>query len=79
MKMNDEIKAMVSVIYADLQTMNLSKKQTAKLVGCSTQTLDRQRRSAIGIPYSKIGDGNVKYALVDVCKYIESQRILTVA
>ena len=78
MKMTDEVKAMVSVIYADLQTMNLSKQQTAKILGCSTQTLDRQRLNATGVPYSQIGAGNVKYALIDVCRYIEDNRIITI-
>ena len=78
MKMTDEIKAMVSVIYADLQTMNLSKQQTAKILGCSTQTLDRQRQNAIGVPYSQVGSSNVKYSLIDVCKYLENNRIITV-
>ena len=77
MKLNNEVKAMMSVIYDNLQTMNLSKQQAAKILGCSTQTLDRQRNDGIGVPYSQTGSSNVKYSLVDVCQHIVNNRTKT--
>ena len=51
----------------------LDQARLAKLLDCSTRTLERQRVEGTGIPFCRVGR-LVRYRLLDVSEYLEAQR-----
>ena len=51
----------------------LDQTRLAELLGCSARTLERQRLEGTGIPFCRVGR-LVRYRLVDVTEFLESQR-----
>jgi len=75
---NSDRKDILSVLYSKYETMILSKKQCAEVLGVSTQKLDLDRSVGAGVPYQQNGtSGNVKYPLNEVVTYMLSNIIKT--
>jgi predicted transcriptional regulator len=73
------------IIFDDLRAdgygLFVSKKEYAKIVGCSTSAVDNYISQGFGIPdYRKIGhqrNARVMFALRDVAEYLAKQTIKT--
>lgn len=74
-------KDLIQLIYSDVGTLVLDRKQTAKALGISTTTLSRMTKSGIGPKYKKVisasksKNGAVKYPLHDLVHYIVNGNI----
>ena len=76
--MTTDEKMMFEVLYNKYKKLLLSKKECAYEVNRSCSTLDRDRKSAIGLQYIKENNGNVYYPLTEIVKYIFSSQIKTI-
>ena len=57
-----------------IQTQLLSTPQAAKFLNVSIAFLERDRWAGARVPYVKIGSRAVRYRLIDLEDYINSQR-----
>ena len=76
--MTTDEKMMFEVLYNKYKKLLLSKKECAYEVNRSCSSLDRDRKSAIGLQYIKENRGNVYYPLTEIVKYIFSSQIKTI-
>jgi hypothetical protein len=60
-------------------TQLMDEREAAALVKMSIQTLRNHRALRTGIPYIRLGRRAIRYAIVDVERYIEDHRIETAA
>ena len=77
---SEEAQALFSELRAEGYPLLVSKKQYAKIAGCSISTLDNQIKDGFGPNYKKIGrarNAKILYSLIDVANYFSSQTILT--
>jgi len=70
--MTTDEKMMFEVLYNKYKKLLLSKKECAYEINRSCSSLDRDRKSAIGLQYIKENRGNVYYPLTEIVKYIFS-------
>ena len=62
-----------NTVSGDPALVLLDQDRLAELLGCSARTLERQRLEGTGIPFCRIGR-LVRYRLLDVSEYLETQR-----
>lgn len=81
MNINEEIKVFSEMLFNKYGTLVLDTIQVSKLILRSKISLERDRRNAEGIPYTKlgstIGSGKATYNINDISTYIVSKRIKT--
>jgi len=76
--MSDLEKQLFKTLYEEYGSMTVSKKQAAIILGCSTSSLDSDRRECRGIPYlQKTSVSNVSYTLHDLVKHLINDTVKT--
>jgi hypothetical protein len=77
----DEIKELSSLLFSKFNSLTLTTEQTSQATNRSIISLQRDRRNATGIPYTKLGanagSDKALYSITDIAKYIVSNRIKT--
>jgi len=68
--MNHEEKAVFEVLYNKYKKLLLSKKECAFEINRSCSSLDRDRKSGLGIQYIKESNGNIYYPLTEIVKFV---------
>ncbi len=76
--MNSEEKIIIELLHNKHKKVLLSKKETASEVNRSCSSLDRDRKSAIGMQYIKAGDGNIYYPISEIASFIVRSMTKTV-
>ncbi len=71
-------KLIFDTLYNKYKKLLLSKKECALEINRSCSSLDRDRKSAVGLQYIKEQNGNVYYSLIEIAKYIFSSQIKTI-
>lgn len=81
MSNHEEVKELSSLLFSKFNSLTLTTEQTAQATQRSIISLQRDRRNATGIPYTKLGNkcGSDKalYSIMDIAKYIVSNRVKT--
>lgn len=75
--MNPEEKAVFEVLYHKYKKLLLSKKECAFEINRSCSSLDRDRKSGLGIQYIKEDNGNIYYPLTEIVKFTFSSQSKT--
>lgn len=79
--LDDEASAYYSELKMQGYDLFISKKDYAKIAGCSVSTVDNYIKKGYGIPnYKKIGsakNAKVLFSLIDVANYFASQTVQT--
>lgn len=75
--MTTEEKAVFEVLYGKYKKLLLSKKECAKEINRSCSSLDRDRKSGLGLQYIKQDNGNIYYPLTEIVKFIFSSQTQT--
>jgi hypothetical protein len=75
--MCEDEKVIFEVLYTKYKKLLLSKKECSVEVNRSSSSLDRDRRSAVGMQYIKQSNGNVYYPLSEIAKYIVCSQVKT--
>ena len=77
----EEVKELSSLLFGKFNAITLTTEQTAQSTQRSVISLQRDRRNATAIPYTKLGNkcGSDKalYSITDIAKYIVSNRVKT--
>jgi len=77
----DEIKELSSLLFSKFNSLTLTTEQTSQATNRSIISLQRDRRNATGIPYTKLGanagSDKALYSITDIAKYIVNNRIKT--
>lgn len=77
----DEIKELSNLLFSKFNSLTLTTEQTSQATNRSVISLQRDRRNAEGIPYTKLGrnSGSDKalYSVMDIAKYIANNKIKT--
>jgi hypothetical protein len=68
--MSADEKVIIELLHSKHKKVLLSKKEAAAEVNRSCSSLDRDRKSAIGMQYIKSGDGNIYYPISEIASYI---------
>ena len=58
------------------QPILLNEKQVSKLIGVSLSKLRSDRFKHVGIPYHKLGNKSVRYAISDVSAWVNQHRVV---
>jgi len=78
---DEEAEALFSELRAEGYSLLISKKEYAKIAGCSISTVDNQIKLGYGLPnYKKMGtakNAKVMFSLLDVANYFATQTIKT--
>lgn len=81
MNNHDEIKELSSLLFSKFNSLTLTTEQTSQATNRSIISLQRDRRNATGIPYTKLGanagSDKALYSVMDIAKFIVSNRIKT--
>jgi len=81
MSNHEEIKELSTLLYSKYGSLTLSTKQTAEATQRSRITLERDRRNATGIPYTKLGNkcgsDRALYSVTDIARHIVNNRVKT--
>jgi hypothetical protein len=79
MSNHDEAKELSNLLYSRYGSLTLNTEQTAEATQRSKISLERDRRNAVGIPYTKLGanagSDKALYSVMDIAKYIVSKKI----
>jgi len=77
----DEVKELSSLLFSKFNSLTLTTEQTSQATNRSIISLQRDRRNAEGIPYTKLGrnSGSDKalYNVMDIAKYIVKNKYKT--
>ena len=76
--MSPEEKMLFDTLYHKYKKLLLSKKECSQEVNRSCSSLDRDRKSAIGMQYLKESNGNIYYPLTEVVRFVVGSQIKTV-
>ena len=68
--MSADEKVIIELLHNKHRKILLSKKETAAEVNRSCSSLDRDRKSALGMQYIKEKDGNIYYSISEIASYI---------
>ena len=81
MSNHEEVKELSGLLFGKFNALTLTTEQTAQATQRSIISLQRDRRNATGIPYTKLGNkcGSDKalYSIMDIAKYIVNNRVKT--
>ena len=81
MSNHEEIKELSSLLFSNYNSLTLTTEQTAQATNRSVISLQRDRRNATGIPYTKLGanagSDRALYSITDIAKYIVNNKIKT--
>lgn len=81
MSNHEEVKELSSLLFSKFNSLTLTTEQTSQATNRSVISLQRDRRNAEGIPYTKLGrnSGSDKalYSITDIAKYIVNNRVKT--
>jgi hypothetical protein len=81
MNNQEEIKELSSLLFDKFNSLTLTTEQTSKTTNRSVISLQRDRRNAEGIPYTKLGrnagSDKALYSITDIAKYIVNNKIKT--
>lgn len=81
MSNHEEIKELSSLLFSKFNSLTLTTEQVAQATQRSIMSLQRDRRNATGIPYTKLGanagSDKALYSVTDIAKYIVGNRIKT--
>jgi len=75
--MSSEEKTIFEILYSKYKKLLLSKKECAFEINRSCSSLDRDRKSGIGIQYIKESNGNIYYPLTEIVKFISHSQTKT--
>ena len=75
--MENQEKMIFEVLYNKYRKLLLSKKECSQEINRSCSSLDRDRKSAIGMQYLKEQNGNIYYPLTEIVRYISESQIKT--
>jgi hypothetical protein len=75
--MTTDEKMIFELLYKKHKKLLLSKKECAFEINRSCSSLDRDRKSSVGMQYIKESNGNVYYPLTEIVKFIFSSQIKT--
>jgi len=70
-------KMMFEVLYNKYKKLLLSKKECAFEINRSCSSLDRDRKSAVGLQYIKENNGNVYYPLTEIVRFVFTSQVKT--
>ena len=78
---NAEAQELSSLLFNKFNSLTLTTEQTAQATQRSVVSLQRDRRNATGIPYTKLGNktgsDRALYSITDIAKYIVDNKIKT--
>lgn len=78
MSNHEEIKELSNLIFNEFKSLALTTEQTSTVTNRSVISLQRDRRNATGIPYTKLGNktGSDKalYSVTDIAKHIVNNK-----
>jgi hypothetical protein len=81
MSNHEEVKELSSLLYTKYNSLTLTTEQTAQATQRSVISLQRDRRNATGITYTKLGanagSDRALYSITDIAKYIVNNKIKT--
>ncbi len=81
MSNHEEIKELSSLLFSKFNSLTLTTEQTAEATQRSVISLQRDRRNAAGIPYTKLGNktgsDRALYSITDIAKYIVNNKVRT--
>jgi hypothetical protein len=75
--MTEEQKALFELLYKKYKKLLLSKKECSVELNRSCSSLDRCRKSGLGIQYIKESNGNIYYPLTEIVKFIYTSQTKT--
>jgi len=75
--MTTDEKMMFEVLYNKYKKLLLSKKECAFEINRSCSSLDRDRKSSVGMQYIKENNGNVYYPLTEIVKFVFNSQTKT--
>lgn len=79
MTATEEKKKIIEILYKQFGSFKLSKGQSARILGISISSLDRQRKSGVGMSYSQQNKtSSVYYRLKVIADYIVDNDIQTI-
>lgn len=74
----EEVKELSNLIFNEFKSLTLTTEQTATVTQRSIVSLQRDRRNATGIPYTKLGNktgsDRALYSVMDIAKYIVNNK-----
>lgn len=74
----EEIKELSSLLFDKFNSLTLTTEQTSQVTNRSVMSLQRDRRNAMGIPYTKLGrnagSDKALYNVIDIAKYIVNNK-----
>ncbi|MGD9625445.1 MAG: hypothetical protein AB7U51_12420 [Arcobacter sp.] len=77
----EEIKELSSLLFSKFSSLTLTTEQTAQATNRSVISLQRDRRNATGIPYTKLGanagSDKALYSITDIARFIIKNRVKT--
>ena len=81
MSNHEEVKELSSLLFDKFNSLTLTTEQTSQATNRSVISLQRDRRNAEGIPYTKLGrnagSDKALYNVMDIAKHIINNRIKT--
>lgn len=73
---------LIQLLFQKYESLLLRREQAAEILNISTASLDRMKRSGVGIQYQKEGEsrknGRIRYPIDAIVDYILSNHIQTV-
>lgn len=77
----EESKELANLLFLKYGSLTLNTIQTAEATNRSKISLERDRRNASGIPYTKLGanagSDKALYSVMDIAKYVVSKKVKT--
>jgi hypothetical protein len=81
MNNHEEVKELASLLFGKFNSLTLTTEQTSQATNRSVISLQRDRRNATGIPYTKLGanagSDKALYSVTDIAKYIVNNKFKT--
>ena len=81
MSNHEEVKELSSLLFDKFNSLTLTTEQTSQATNRSVISLQRDRRNATGITYTKLGanagSDKALYSVTDIAKYIVNNKIKT--
>jgi hypothetical protein len=81
MSNHEEVKELSSLLFGKFNSLTLTTEQTSQATNRSVISLQRDRRNATGIPYTKLGanagSDKALYSVTDIAKYIVNNKFKT--
>lgn len=79
MSNHEEIKELSSLLFSKFNSLTLTTEQTSQATNRSVISLQRDRRNATGIPYTKLGanagSDKALYSITDISKFIVNNKV----